>query len=129
MPQKKEEVSRYEWLAAALGGVIFLALIGYFAREAMRLDGGPPDIVARVDSVTRASAGYIAHITATNAGGSAATAVRILGELTRDGADPETAEVTLDLLGRRSRQSAGLYFSRDPAQHQLRVRPVSFLVP
>ena len=125
---KQEEVSRYEWLAAALGALIFLALIGAFVREATRSGPGTPDIVARVDSVRRATAGYIAYVTARNAG-RAATSVRIVGELSRNGAVVEAADVMVELLGRGSAQSAGLYFSRDPAQHDLRVRPVSFLVP
>lgn len=127
MTTKAEEVSRYEWLAAALGGLIFLGLLGFFAREATRSEG-TPDIVVRVDSVRSATAGHIAFISARNAGG-AATSVRIVGELSRNGAVVETADIMLELLGRRSTQSAGLYFSRDPAQHDLRVRPVSFLVP
>lgn len=124
----KEEVSRYEWLAAALGGLIFLVLIGYFVREGTQPRMKAPDIVARVESVTTASAGYIVHVRVTNTGG-AASAVRIAGELSRDGAAVETAEVTLELMGRRSSQSAGLYFSRNPVEYLLRVRPVSFVLP
>lgn len=128
MATQKEEVSRYEWLAAVLGALVFIGLVGYFGRQALREGPGAPDIAVRVDSITRASAGWIAHLSATNSGG-AATSVRIVGELTRADTVVETSDVTVDLLGRRSRQSAGLYFSRDPAQHVLRVRPVSFVTP
>lgn len=128
MATHKEEVSRYEWLAAALGAIVFIGLVGYFGREALRDEPGPPDIAVQVDSVTRASAGWIAHLSATNSGG-AATSVRIVGELTRGDTVVETSDVALDLIGRRSTQSVGLYFSRDPAQHVLRVRPVSFVMP
>lgn len=128
MNAKKDEVSRYEWLAAALGGILFVALIGYFAREAMQPGAATPDVVARVDSITRASAGYVAHVTASNSGG-AAVSVRIVGELSLNGTAVEAAEITLELLGRGSSQSAGLYFLRDPSRHELRVRPVSFVLP
>lgn len=128
MATHKEEVSRYEWLAAALGAIVFIGLVGYFGREALRDEPGPPDIAVQVDSVTRASAGWIAHLSATNSGG-AATSVRIVGELTRGDTVVETSDVALDLIGRRSTQSVGLYFSLDPAQHVLRVRPVSFVMP
>lgn len=128
MAIQKEEVSRYEWLAAALGALLFVGLVGYFGRAALREESGAPDIAVQVDSVSRASAGWIAHLSAANSGG-AATSVRIVGELTQADSVVETSDVTLDLLGRSSRQSAGLYFSRDPAQHVLRVRPVSFVTP
>ncbi|MGH7638007.1 MAG: hypothetical protein ACREOK_10190 [Gemmatimonadaceae bacterium] len=128
MATQKEEVSRYEWLAAGLGALVFIGLVGYFGRQALRDEAGPPDVAVQVDSISRASAGWIAHLSATNSGGSA-TSVRIVGELTRSDTVVETSDVTLDLLGRSSRQSAGLYFSRDPAQHALRVRPVSFVTP
>lgn len=128
MATDKEEVSRYEWLAAALGALVFIGLVGYFGREALREDSDAPDIAVQVDSISRASAGWIAHLKATNSGG-AATSVRIVGELTHNDTIVETSDVTLDLIGRSSSQSAGLYFSRDPAQHVLRVRPVSFVTP
>ena len=73
----KEEVSRYEWLAAALGALVFIGLVGYFGREALREDSDAPDIAVQVDSISRASAGWIAHLKATNSGG-AATSVRIV---------------------------------------------------
>jgi uncharacterized protein (TIGR02588 family) len=124
-----DAVSRYEWIAALLGVVVFLGLTGYFAYEAMRGDRSGPDIVVRVDSVRRSGAGYVAYIRATNRGGMAASSVRIVGELLTGDSVVEASPITLDLLGPRSSQSGGLSFSRDPRAHSLRVRPAGFLLP
>ena len=94
--------------------------------EALQSETRVPDIEALVDSAARALQGTSAMSAATPA--APATSVRILGELSRDGAIVETAEIT-QLLGRRSTRSAALYFTRDAAQHPLRVRAISSLVP
>ena len=93
--------------------------------EALQSETRVPDVGGAGGIGHSRTAGYIGHVSG-NSGG-AATSVRILGELSRDGTIVETAEIT-QLFGRCSTESAGPYFTRDPAQHPLSVRPISFLV-
>jgi uncharacterized protein (TIGR02588 family) len=66
-----------------------------------------------VDSVAKASSGYLARITVHNTGGSTAAQVEIEGELTVGG-EMERSEVTLDYVPDRSQKHAGLMFRRNP---------------
>lgn len=127
--QEHEEVSRWEWVAAAIGVLCFLFVVGYFAREATRGERGPADVVVRLDSVAKVNAGYLAHFEARNTGGSTALGVHVEAELSVGDSVVERAELVIDYLAPASVKRGGFLFTRDPGAGQLRARAVGFIRP
>lgn len=126
--RRDEEVSRYEWIVGAIGGLIVLFLLTYFIRQAV-LPPTPVRIKAQIDSVTTSDRGdFTAYFTAWNRGGSSAAEVRLTATLHR-GADSVSADATVARLAAGSRQAGAFLFSHDPRQGQIRVRVVSYQTP
>src|SRR6202008_783639 len=73
--------SPWEWAAAGVGALLVGAVVSFLAYEAATLEGTPPEIQVRVDSVSRTSGGFLVHLQARNRGGPTAAAVGIEGEL------------------------------------------------
>lgn len=127
--REHEEVSRWEWIVAAIGVVCFLFVVGYFGREAIRGEQGPADVVVRLDSVTRVSAGYLAHFEARNAGGSTAGTVHLEATLTVADSVVETSQTIVDYLAPASAKSGGFFFTRNPGEGTLRARASGYVNP
>lgn len=122
----RDEVSKFEWLTGALGALIFVFLIGHFAREAGR-SRTPPSIEVRIDSVTRSPAGVAAHFSARNGGGVSATEVHLEASAEAPGG-AVTSRATIPFLAAGSSQSGAFLFDRDPGPG-LRARAVSYQSP
>jgi uncharacterized protein (TIGR02588 family) len=119
----------WEWIIGGLGLLMVAGVIGFLLYEALRGNQMPPNVKLSVDSVIQAQNGYLVKITAVNQGGSTAKGVIVEGELKR-GAEPvERSEATIDYLPPRSRKQAGLFFTRDPQQFQLELRPLGYEDP
>ena len=82
-----------------------------------------------VDSVVQTRNGYLAKIVAVNEGGMTAAGVVIEGELRRGTESVERSWTTIDYLPPRSEQRGGLFFTRDPRQFELQVRPFGYVEP
>lgn len=122
-----EVISRWEWVTGAAGLLLVLFALAVTLRDATQASS-PPALTARVDSVGRQPSGFVAHVTVSNAGGMAAEAVVVGGELL-GGAQPERSEVTLDHLPPHASRHVGLLFTRAPAAAQLDVRVLGYVVP
>jgi len=127
-PRGRDEISRWEWVAGAVGLLIVGGAVAFLAREAM-LPSTPPDVVVRVDSVTRASGGHVVHFTARNQGRATASAVTVEGELVTPPADTARGEVLVGYVPGRSERAGGLYFARDPRTGRLTVRAQGYAAP
>jgi uncharacterized protein (TIGR02588 family) len=121
--------SRWEWISAAVGGLLVLAAITFLVYEAVAREGTPPAIVVRVDSVSARGDGHLVELRVFNRGGTTAAAVLIEGELKDGERSVETAETTIDYIPARGFRRAGLYFGEDPRKHRLEVRPKGFDLP
>ena len=126
--EQPQEISKWEWVAGAIGLVLLLALVGFLAREAMT-GRTPPDLVARVDSVTHPSSGWVAHVRLRNAGRETAVSVTVEGELAMPAGDTLRSETTLDYVPGHSERRGALLFDRDPRSGTLTVRATGYQEP
>jgi uncharacterized protein (TIGR02588 family) len=127
--QEENAIPIWEWIVAAIGFILVAGVIGFLLYEAVGGNRLPPDVKLSVDSVVQTRNGYLAKITAVNEGGMTAAGVVIEGELSR-GAEPvERSWTTIDYLPPRSEQRGGLFFTRDPLQFELQVRPFGYVEP
>lgn len=124
-----EATSPLEWAVAALGLVLIVGAIGYLAYFALTTRPEPPSVFVTRQSVAPSGNGYVVTITADNRGTSTAAAVTVEGTLLQNGTPIETSEVTLDYLPRLSERQAGLFFTHDPSQYRLELRPKGYTEP
>jgi uncharacterized protein (TIGR02588 family) len=127
--QQDNGIPIWEWIVAAIGLVLVASVIGFLFYEAIVGSRLPPDVKLSVDSVVQTSNGYLAKITAVNEGGITAAGVIIEGELRRGTEPVERSWTTIDYLPPRSAQRGGLFFTRDPRQFELQVRPFGYVEP
>jgi uncharacterized protein (TIGR02588 family) len=118
-----------EWIVAALGVMLVAGTIGYLVWLAMSRDETPPDVRVVADGVVALQDGWLVQFRAANAGGQAAAEVLIEGELAGPDGPIETSEATIDYLPPRSEREGGLIFSRDPRQHEMRLRAKGYVDP
>jgi uncharacterized protein (TIGR02588 family) len=127
--QENNAIPIWEWIVAAIGFMLVAGVIGFLLYEALAGNRLPPDLKLSVDSVVQTRNGYLVKITAVNQGGITAEGVDIEGEL-RSGTEPvERSQTTIDYLPPRSEKRAGLFFTRDPRQFDLQVRPFGYEEP
>jgi uncharacterized protein (TIGR02588 family) len=118
-----------EWIVAALGFMLVAGTIGYLVWLATSRDETPPDVRVVADGVVALQDGWLVQFRAANAGGQAAAEVLIEGELAGPDGPIETSEATIDYLPPRSEREGGLIFSRDPRQHEMRLRAKGYVDP
>jgi uncharacterized protein (TIGR02588 family) len=126
---EREEVSRWEWVAAACSTLLVAGVIGVLLREALGPPPSPPGIEIEVESISRTGGAYLVEFRATNVGRTTAAALQVEGELSAGGEMVERSGVTIDYLPGEGSRRAGIYFSNDPARYRLRVRPTGYDLP
>lgn len=119
------EISKWEWVAGAIGLLLVLASVGYMIRAALE-SPTPPRVVVAVDSVSTRGGTYLVHFTARNEGRTTAAQVTVEGELRTGSGEPVRSSTTLDFVPAASRRSGGLYFREDPRGGQLVVRALGY---
>lgn len=132
MAERKRRLanSLLEWIAAAAGAAIALALLGIIGREALTGPGrGPAELEVTAERVVPAGRGVVVAVSVSNRGEATAAAVQIEGELRRGGETVETSRATLDYVPAGASRRAGLLFTRDPAGHRLELRATGYAEP
>jgi uncharacterized protein (TIGR02588 family) len=124
-----ETTSALEWVVAGIGALLVMFAVGYMVHFAMTRPEGPPAVVLEVTAVSRTSAGYLVRFKATNTGHSTGAGIVVTGELSRDGEAVEESEMTLDYLPQDSERQGGLFFTEDPAAHELVLRAQGYAEP
>jgi len=124
-----ESTSPLEWVIAAMGGALVAATLAYLVICAMAEPPRPPAVTLSVTSVTTTPGGYLVSFRAENTGGQTAAGLQITGEL-RDGeVVVESREATLDYLPQQSERRGGLFFTHDPAAHEVSLRAHGYADP
>jgi uncharacterized protein (TIGR02588 family) len=124
-----QDIPRIEWVAGIIGFVLTCATLIFLVYRGFTEGPALPDIVVEAEQVIETSRGYMVQIRATNRGARTAADVKIEGELRSGGTLEETAETTFMYLPSHSERRGGLFFSKDPRQGQLTLRPKGFEVP
>lgn len=125
----RDEISRWEWLTAAVGLVLVTGTIGFMTYEAITGGDMPPAIEVVVDSVRPVPGGHLVHFTARNRGDRAGAQVVVEGRIERGAGEPVTSQATLDYVPAASARSGGLYFPIPPAVGRLELRALGYVRP
>ncbi len=119
-----------EWVAGGVGAVIVLTMMAVMASEALTTRPGiPPLMHVEPAALRAASGGFVLEVKVVNRSHQTAAAVEIEGELTHAGSTVETSSATLTYVPGNSEGEAGLVFTTDPRQHQLRLRVMGYEKP
>lgn len=122
--------SRWEWVAAVISFLLVATAIVFLIYDAVGSPPSAPAIEITVDSVVTAGKGYLVEFTARNSSASTAAVVVVEGMFrSADGAEVETSQVTFDFLPGHSRRAAGFFFTRDPREGTLEIRPLGYARP
>jgi uncharacterized protein (TIGR02588 family) len=129
MGKAGHDIPPAEWVAGIVGFALTSATLVFLLYRGLTDGPALPDIVVEAEQVVEVSQGYMVPIRAVNRGSRTAADVKIEGELSSGGAVHETAETTFDYVPSRSERRGGLFFSKDPRQGQLTLRPKGFETP
>ncbi|MDP1875886.1 hypothetical protein [Phenylobacterium sp.] len=124
-----ESTSPLEWLIAALGGLLVAAALVYMVVFAIMEPERPPAVTLSVNAISTTPGGYLVSFTAANAGGATAAGLQVSGELLQGEAVVETSTSTIDYLPQHSERRGGLFFSANPADHELSLRAHGYSEP
>ena len=109
-----------------IGFFIIAGVLGFLLYTGINEDHPLPDVKLSVDSVLRIRNGYLVRVTATNEGGMTAGGVIVEGELRQGAEAVERSEAVIAFLPSHSKKRAGLFFTRDPNQFELKLRPLGY---
>ena len=118
-----------EWIAGAIGAVLFLAALAVLTAEGIS-SKSPPEIAGRVVETLAQGGGWLVMFEAENAGDEPAESVKFVLSLgAESGRGGERREVVIDFIGPRSTRRAGVFFTTDPGGRELRIEPQGYLEP
>jgi uncharacterized protein (TIGR02588 family) len=133
MARKQDKAPReplLEWIAAGLGLVLTLGVIGVIGREAIAGETQqPPAIDVRAVSLRSMPSGFLVEVVAANRSGGTGAAVTIEGELKSGETSVETSDFTFDYVPGHAERRGGLFFKEDPRKHQLELRALGYQQP
>ena len=123
------DIPALEWIIGALGFVLVAGVIVFLFHHAITARQSPPEVEVSVVSVARTRNGYLVTVKALNRGGSTAAKVVLEALLRKEAEVLERSHTILDYSPPGSEKQAGLFFTRDPRQFELRVRALGYVEP
>ena len=123
------DTARQTRVLAALGLIFVIASFGLMLREALTAGKRVAQLSIAVDEILPSAHGYLVSLVIENRGNATAAAVVVRGTLRRDGKDVETSELTVDYVPAGSRRDIALFFTNNPRQGNLGVRPLGYVEP
>ena len=117
------------WAIAVLGLALVAASIGFMLYEAAAGDASHADVTVHVDSTLPTRNGYLVKFRAVNSGGSTVEGLTVEGTIRSGSETLETSDTVLEWIPAHSEREGGLFFTSDPRQHQLRLRPKGYENP
>lgn len=128
--ERRSQPPLLEWISAAVGLLLTLAVLGALAWEGLTgSNGRPPAVEATVSRITPVRAGYVVEVELRNRSSATAAAVEVEGELTKSDGTAATSTAMVDYVPGESTRNAGLFFEDDPRRHRLEVRALGFAEP
>lgn len=120
--------SAAEWTTLIICLLIIAGLVGLVVVLSVSGGDDPPRFTAapRLEDVRQDDTAYYLPVEVTNLGGLPAQDVRVVGELASPGAEPVTAEFTIDILAGGESREGAMIFRDDPTAHAFSVRVESF---
>lgn len=124
-----EDSGWLEWTASGTGLILAVGGIAYILWIGVTAADRPPEVQVEARRIVERQPGYTVEIAARNMSGNTAAGVVVEGELRRGGQTVETSETTFDYVPGRSERQGGLYFTQDPRQFELELRPRGYVKP
>jgi len=109
--------------------MVVMSAIGVLIYEEVAGNKSPPDVKLSVEAITPLRNGYLVKVRAANEGGEPAARVPITVELRSEGEEVETREIQFEYLPAHSIRDAGVFFSADPRQGELRLEASGYEEP
>lgn len=128
-PGLRERTPIAEWVAAALGLILTVAMLGYFVREAVTDQEGPPLLVVSRGAATPTDGGFVVPVIVSNRGDATAADVEILGALERGGQVIEERRLSFSYVPAGGEARGGLLFQANPTDGRLEITPEGFAEP
>lgn len=123
--RQKDPIPALEWVAAAAGLLVALALLGIIAWQAVFENPSEvPILAAEVEGVEPTGTGQVVRIRVTNRSGQTAAAVQVEGKL-----GGETSNATFDYVPGNSEAQGGLVFAGGQADAKPIVRVTGYQLP
>lgn len=119
-----------EWIAAAVGLVLTLTMLGFIGRQVPEpARDEPPALQVRVERISEAAQAWVVEVTVENLSPTTAAAVQIEGAL-QDGEQViATSQGSFDYVPGHSSRRGGLLFEQDPRGFELTVRALGYADP
>lgn len=118
-----------EWAASSLGLLILIGLVAILSWDALQRSSALPVVVIEKGRIMESSHGYTAEYVARNATGATAADVQVEGVLGNNGEIVETARSRIDYVPGNSIRRGGLFFTRNPREHELTLRALGYAEP
>lgn len=127
--KQNENPPALEWLTAAIGLILVVGTIGFLIYNAAVAKNTPPVLSVKRNSVETLENGYLVKFSLRNDGESNASEVVVEGKLMQKGEDLETSSVTIKYSPAYSTREGGLFFSKNPNELELQLRPLGYENP
>lgn len=127
--KNKLEKNPLEWAVFAVSLAAVLATVGFLAWDAATVDGSSPDLRVELGPPEAGSGAFAVPVTVYNRGDQTAEGVHIEVTLETPGSPPETAEIEMAFVPRRSQREGWAIFRSDPRQGRLTGRAVGYEKP
>lgn len=118
-----------EWIAAGVGLVLTLAVLGYSVWEVVDTTDAPPALEVRPRAVHAQAGGHVVEIEVLNDSYATAADVEVVGTIEQGGAVVEERRATFDYVPAQGSARGGLVFLRDPEAGVLRLRTEGYVEP
>lgn len=127
---RHDPIPPLEWIAAAIGLLIAIGLVGIIAREGIVAADDPvPQLTVDAGRHIESPTGHVVEFRVRNLSSRTAASVQVEGELDPGSSEAETSSATIDYVPGHSEASAGLIFTRDPKRRRLDLRIVGYENP
>lgn len=113
-PSLVERTPVAEWVAAALGLVLTLAVVGYTLWEGLTQDDGPPRLSVSAGRATPTPDGYVVPIVVKNVSHATAAEVQVHAALSLPGRAPEEHTAQFAYVPGHGEVKGGIVFRSNP---------------
>lgn len=126
---KKLNKNAIEWTVFAGSILVIACVVALLVRGSVASTETPPDLRVAVGRASRSSTGFVIPIRVENAGDTTAEQAKVEVLLQREGAEVETAELTIAFVPGKSQRNGWVVFNRDPQCCTVEARAVSYEAP
>lgn len=118
-----------EWIAAGLGLILTLGVVGYSVWEGVSADDGGPRLSVRTEAAEASGRSYVVPIVLRNDAHATAASVEVRGVLRAGGQIVEERRAVITYVPGKGEARGGLMFEHDPAAYRLSVQPEGYEEP